>query len=149
MAIRIIGTGSASIDLSILFATDFIDCEVLGLQMNYTGLHDLVDRNPKALSADDIIRTLKTKFWPIKAQGLWIPSEGNKLEKKGELSGLNLTMNKMVESQKRGKSGENGKFQDCKSLDLSRITCFRFHKKRKFQANCPLAKKLGTKPGNK
>ena len=96
----------------------------MDLQMNSTGLHDLVDRNPKSLSADAIIRTLKTKFWSIKAQELWISSEGNKLETKVELSDLKLAMNKIIESQKRGKSVVNGHFQDATFLDLSRITCF-------------------------
>ena len=73
-------TGSAPIDLSTLVATDFIYCKVPAFQMNATGLHNLVDRNPKALSSDEIIRTLKTKFHYLKAQGLWCHSKGDKLD---------------------------------------------------------------------
>ena len=52
MACWISEIGSAPIDLSDLVATAFIDCEVLALQLKATGLHDLVESNPKALSVD-------------------------------------------------------------------------------------------------
>ena len=42
--------------------------EVLIFQLRVTGLHGLVDSNPKALSEDDIIQKLKTKFQYFKAQ---------------------------------------------------------------------------------
>ena len=64
--------------------------------MKTTAIHDLVYINSKALSADEIIRTLKNKLWYIKAQGLWSTSEGKKLYMEGELAGLNLAMNKLV-----------------------------------------------------
>ena len=51
ISLCIIGSVSATIDLSTLLATAFIDCEVLFLQMKYIGLHDLVESNPKALYA--------------------------------------------------------------------------------------------------
>ena len=70
---RISGIGSDPIYLSTLVATAFINCKVLALQLKDTGLHDLVDSNTKNLSVDNITRTLKTKFWYLKAQGLWIP----------------------------------------------------------------------------
>ena len=62
MARRISSIVSATIDLSTLVATASIDCEVLSFQMKDTVLDDLFDINTKALSADEIIRTLKTKF---------------------------------------------------------------------------------------
>ena len=61
-------TGSNPIDLSTFVTTAFIYCEVLALQLKDTGLHDLVNSNPKALSEDEIIWTLKTKLWSIKAK---------------------------------------------------------------------------------
>ena len=67
--IRIIG--SAPIDLPTLVATDFIDCEVLVFHMNATGVHDLVERNPKALSEYEIIWTIKTIFRSLDYQVLW------------------------------------------------------------------------------
>ena len=63
------GTVSAPINLYTLITTDFIDWKVLAFQMKNTGFRDLVYSNPKALSADDIIRTLKTKFRYLKLQG--------------------------------------------------------------------------------
>ena len=66
--------------------------------MKAAGLHNLVVSNPKALSADGIIRTLKTKFWSLKAQRLCSPSEGKKLDTEGDLTGLKLAMKNMVES---------------------------------------------------
>ena len=65
--------------------------------MKAAGLHNLVVSNPKALSADEIIRTLKTKLWSLKAQGLWSPSEVNKVDTNGNLDGLKLAMKNMVE----------------------------------------------------
>ena len=70
--------------------------------MKATCLNDLVDSNPKALSADEIIQTRKTKLWSLKAQVLWSPAESNRLDMESDISGLNTSMNKMVESQKRG-----------------------------------------------
>ena len=90
-------TGSAPIELSIFVAKTFTDFEVLALHLKATGLHDLADRNPKALYADDIIRTLQTKFWSLQAQGLCSPPERNKLYMEGNLAGLNLVMKKLVE----------------------------------------------------
>ena len=108
MAYHISGTGSAPIDMSTLIATDFIGCKILDFHLKATCLHDLVGSNPKALSIYEIIQTLKTKLRSLKAQGPWIPSEGNKLDTKGELTGINLAMNKLVELQKRGQTNGNG-----------------------------------------
>ena len=66
MARRISGTGSTTINLSTLVNTALIDCEVLHFQLKSTELNDMVDSNPKALSADEIIRTLNNKFWSLK-----------------------------------------------------------------------------------
>ena len=67
--------------------------------------------------------TLNTKFWYLKAQVLCSTSEGNKLDKEGDMSGLYLDMNKLVESQKRLQTGGNGISQYGKSQDLSVMTC--------------------------
>ena len=93
---HISGTGSAPIDLPTLIATDFIYYEVLAFQMKDTVLHDLDDSNPKFLYADDTIRTLKTKFRSIKAQGLCNSSESKKLCMEGCLARLKLSMNNQV-----------------------------------------------------
>ena len=74
MARRISGIGCAPIDLYKLVDTDFIDCKVLALQLKTTGLHELVDSNPKAISEYKIIRTLKNKFQSLMDQGLRIHS---------------------------------------------------------------------------
>ena len=79
MARRISRTGSAPIDLSTLADTKFIDCNVLAFQIKATCLNDLVDINPNAMSEDEIIRNLKTKFWSLKAQVLCSPSEVDNL----------------------------------------------------------------------
>ena len=100
-ACQISGTSSAPIDLYTLVSTAFIDCEVLAFYMKATGLHDLVYSNHNALYADEIIRTLKTKFWSLMDQGMWSPSEGKKLDTGVDLVELKLAMNKLVESQKR------------------------------------------------
>ena len=71
MAHRISGTGSAPIELYTLVAISFIDCNIMAFHMKTTCLHNLVDSNPKSLSSDDIIHTLKNKFHSLKAQGLW------------------------------------------------------------------------------
>ena len=76
--------------------------------MKVTCLHDLVDRKPKALSADEIIWTLKTKFRYLGSQGIWNPAEGIKLDMEGEMAGLNLSINNLLESHKRGQTGGNG-----------------------------------------
>ena len=73
-------TGPAPMDLSISVITSFIECKVNVFQLNYTGLHNLVGNNPKALSIDEIIRTLKTKLRSLKAHGLRSPSERKKLD---------------------------------------------------------------------
>ena len=67
---QISGTGSAPVDQYILVVTAFIYCEVLEVQLKAIGLHDLVDGKPKALSEDEIIRTLKTKLQSLNAQGM-------------------------------------------------------------------------------
>lgn len=77
-------------------------------QMKATGLHNLVVINPKDLSAENIIRILKTKLWSLKTQRLWIPDEDKKVDIEGDMNGLNLHMNKLEESQKRGQTGVNG-----------------------------------------
>ena len=79
---------------------------------------------------------------------MWITPEINKLDIEGELAGLKMAMNNMVESQKRGKPGGNGQYQDCKSRDLSIIDCFRCHKKGTFQDNPSLANLADTSSGN-
>ena len=71
-------------------------------------LHDLVDNNLKALSVHAIIRTLKTKLWSLKAQVIWSPYEGKKLDTEGELAGIKMAMNTLVESQKKSQTCGNG-----------------------------------------
>ena len=146
---RISGKVSALIELSTLFATEFISWGVLEFQINATCLHNLVDSNPKDLYEGDIIRTLKTKLRSLKAQGLCRPAEIKKAETDGDLAVLNLAMNKLVEFQKSVQKGGNVQYQYAKSRDLSVITCFRYQKKENFQDNCTLSKKSGTSFGNK
>ena len=76
--------------------------------MNAIVLYYLFNSNPKALSEDAIIRTLKTEFRALKALGLWISAESNKVDMDGDMYGLKLAINKLVESQKRGYTGRNG-----------------------------------------
>ena len=57
----------------------------MAFQLKATGLHELFDRNPKAISEYKIIRTLKTKFQSLVDQELWIYSEGNKLDMEVDL----------------------------------------------------------------
>ena len=83
--LRISGTVSDPIDLSTLVSTDFIDCKVMAFQMKAAGLHELVDINYKAISEYKIIWTLKTKFQSLVDHGLWIHSEGNKLDMEVDL----------------------------------------------------------------
>ena len=71
----------------------------------------MVDSNPKALSANDIIQTLNNKFWSLNTQGLLSPSEGSKLDTEGPMDGLNLDMKIIVESQERGYTGGSGQSQ--------------------------------------
>ena len=124
MPCRINGRGSAPIDLYTLVATAFIDSKVLAFHHKYTFLHDMVDSNPKALSAYEIIRTLKTKFRFLEALLMWTTFERNKVYTEGDPDGLKLSMNKMVESHKRGNAGGNGRSQDGKARDLSIIDYF-------------------------
>ena len=77
---QISGTVYDPIDLSTLVATVFIDCKVLDFQMKAKVFHDLVGINPKYMSIDEIIWTLKTKFRSLNSQGLWITSKINKLD---------------------------------------------------------------------
>ena len=67
----------------------------------------------------------------------------------GEISCLNLAMNKLAESQKRDQSVGNGRYQYGKARYLSGITCFWCHKKGLLQENRPLAKKAGKITVNK
>ena len=53
--------------------------------MKAAGLHELVDINYKAISEYKIIWTLKTKFQSLVDHGLWIHSEGNKLDMEVDL----------------------------------------------------------------
>ena len=148
MACQIIGTGFVPIELYRLVTTNFIEFEVLDFQLKATGLHELVNSNPKYLSAEEIIWILKTKLQSLKAQRLWSPAESKKEDTEGDLDGLNLTMDKLVESQKRGQTGGNGRYQDGKAWDLSGITCFQNHNKGHLQDNFPLAKKAGESSRN-
>ena len=149
MARMIRGTEYAPIDLSTLVADAFIYCKVLELKLKSTDLHDLVVSKPQYLSADEIIRTLKNKLRSLKDRGLWSPPKGKKLDTEVGIAGLNLAMDKLVEFQKRGQTGGNGRSQDGKARDLSRITCFQCHKKGNLQDNHPLLKKEGTSSGNR
>ena len=149
MACRISRTRSAPTDLYTLVATAFIYCEVLDFQPKAKGLHGLVIRNPKALYADDIIQTFKPEFWSLKAQGIGSPPEGKKIDIEGELAGLKMAMNKMVESQKRGHTGGNSWSKDGKAQGLIGFTCLWFHKKGHFQDICPLETKTGARSVNK
>ena len=96
MARRISGTESAPIDLYTLVSTAFINWEVLDFHLKDTGLHGMVDSNPKSLFANEIIRTLKKKFRSFKAQGLWNPHESKKVDTEGDLDGLKLDMKIIV-----------------------------------------------------
>ena len=100
MSRRIIGTGTALIDLSTMVTTVFINCEVMDFQQNAKGLQDLVESNPKALSSDNIIRNLKTKSWSLKAQGLLSHYEIKKVDTEDDLSGTKMAMKNMLEYQK-------------------------------------------------
>ena len=108
MARRISGIGCAPIDLYKLVDTDFIDCKVLALQLKYAFPHDLFDSNFKALSIDDIIRTLNTKLWSLKDQGLWITSEVKKLDMEGCPTVIKLAIKNLAESSKRVQIGGSG-----------------------------------------
>ena len=79
MACQIRGTGSNPIDLLTLIYNSFIDYQVLDFHLKATWLYNLVDSRPKSLDADRIIRTLKTKLWSLKYQGLWSPAQINKV----------------------------------------------------------------------
>ena len=70
---RISVTGSAHIDLSTLVIAAFIECEILAFHLKDKLLHDMFNSNYKALSEDEIIQTLETKFWSLKSQVLCIP----------------------------------------------------------------------------
>ena len=105
---RISRTGSTLIELSTLLDTDFINCEVLAFNLKAKGLNNVVDSNPKALSVDDIIWTLKTKLQSLKAQGMWGTDKIKKLDTEVEMAGLKMTINDLVESQKMGRTGGNG-----------------------------------------
>ena len=94
MACCISGIGSATINLFTLLATTFIYCKVLVFQMKDPGLHDLVYNNLKDLSEYEIVRTLRTTFRSLKSQVLWSPSESNNVDMEGEMTYLNLAMNK-------------------------------------------------------
>ena len=85
-----------------MISTTLIYCEVLASHLKATGLHDLFDINPKNLSSNEMIQTLNTKFRYLKAQVLLIPYEGKKLDTEGEMYGIKMDMNKLVESQKMG-----------------------------------------------
>ena len=149
MACRTSRIGSATIDLSTLVETAFIDCEVLTFHMKATCLHELVDSNTKALSADSIIRNLKTKLWSLKYQGLCSTFEGDKLDTEGDLSGIKMSINKLVQSKKRVQTGGNGQSQEFKSWYLSVINCLLIQRKGKFQYPPPLTKKTGASSINK
>ena len=114
-------TGSAPIYLSTLDATGFIDYEVLVFHIKATGLDDLIDSNPKALSANEIILNINTKFRYLKSQGMWGPSEEKQLHTEGDLDGLNMEMNKLVGSHKRGQTGGNGQSQYCKAWRVNPV----------------------------
>ena len=126
-----------------------MEWKVLAFQTKDAWWHDRVDSNPKSMSVEEIIWTLKNKFCSLKAQVLWSPYEVNKLDMDGELSCLNLAMNKLAESQKRDQSVGNGRYQYGKARYLSGITCFWCHKKGLLQENRPLAKKAGKITVNK
>ena len=132
---RISGKGYNTIDLSTLVSIYFIDYDVLAFQLKSACLHDMVDINPKALSADEIIWTLKTKLWSLKVKVIWSPYEGNILDTEGDMADPKLYMNKLVKSQKRGHICGNVQSQDGKARDLSGIIFFRCHKKGNFQYN--------------
>ena len=132
MARQISRTGSDTIGLSTLVANYFIDCKAVSFQMKATGLHILINRKPKVLSADDIIQTLKNKSRSIKAQRMCSLSAVKKSYMEGELVGIELSMKKLAESQK---GGGNGQFRYGKAQDLIGITSFRCHKKGQFQYN--------------
>ena len=96
MAPQIIEIWYAPIDLSTLVDPEFIYWEVLVFQLKAIGLRKLVGSNPKSLSADEIIRTLNTKLWSLKSQGLRSPDKSKQLDTEGELAGPKLATNKLV-----------------------------------------------------
>ena len=118
---RIIRTGSDPIDLSTFLDTNFIDCKLTASHVKAAGLYDLIDSNPKALSVYDTICNLKNKSRFLKAQIMCSPSERKKSYMEVELVGINLAINNMVESQKRG---GNGRSKHVKARDLRGITSF-------------------------
>ena len=65
------------------------------------------------------------------------------------MAGLNLSINKILELQKKGQTSRNCQYQDGKARESSGITCFRWHNKGQFQDNFPLEKKAGASSGNK
>ena len=97
MAGRINVTGSATIELSTLVSTAFMDWKVLDFHLKDTWLHNLVDRNLKSLYAYEIIWNLNTKLWYLNDQGLWSFPEIKKVDMEGDLDGLNMSINNLEE----------------------------------------------------
>jgi hypothetical protein len=103
---RISGTGSAPTDLVVLAAATFLECDVLAFKLKAIKVHDEVDDNPRAMTWDAVVRTLKTKYQSLKGQGLWTPQATSK-KKDDELSGLHAAITKLS-AQVAGAGSKNG-----------------------------------------
>jgi hypothetical protein len=103
---RISGTGSAPTNLVVLAAATFLECNVLAFKLKAIKVHDEVEDNPRAMTWDAVVRTLKTKYQSLKGQGLWTPQATSK-KKDDELSGLHAAITKLS-VQVGGAGSKNG-----------------------------------------
>lgn len=72
---RIEGTGGAPRDLASLVAVTFIDSDVLPFNIEAMRMHNLVDKDPKAMAWQDIVEENKEKYRSLVSQSLWTPKD--------------------------------------------------------------------------
>ncbi len=95
MTRRIQGSGSAPRDLTTIVAATFIDCDVLAFKLRALTLFDIVNTDPNAMTWEEIVRTLKTKYTSLLGQDLWEPQKSRAKKEDSVLDGLHAAINKL------------------------------------------------------
>lgn len=108
MARRISSSRSAPPNLTAIAAGCFIECDVLPFKLKALGFFDKVDDEPNAMSWDEIVRKLKSKYRSLLDMGLWEPQKSQvKIEESSMLDRLHAAINKLT-AQVAGEGGRDG-----------------------------------------
>ena len=152
IANRIDGTGQAPPDLPLVIATCFIGSTTMSFEFHANEIHNKVNKNPKALTWEEVIREHRIKYKSLKQTKLWAAAAHRKEEEtafqaiRTELKQINKRIDQ--QSRNRGNGGgnkNNGGKDSGQQNPHHNKTCYNCNEKGHIKPNCPKLKKEDAK----